>query len=107
VEWWVKWSQPITGDAPGMDGPGVEFVEVAKRRRAWFEGGLLREVTEVRFGGAPGAWRGWTVGLEGPPPLPHLEDLERAVAELLGLPGVAAMLTPKRSASYPEWLSRL
>lgn len=103
VERWVKWSQPIPGDPPRMEGPGVEIVEVAKTRRAWFDDGLLREVTGVRCEG----WGGWTVGLEGPDPLPLPGTMEQVVTDILGLPGVASVLTPERSASYPEWIESL
>ena len=112
VEWWLKWSQPVPGGLELLEGPGIEVVGVAKERRAWFRDGVLREVTRV----SRGQESAWTIGLEAPeagaehldevvPPVPS--SLAAAAVELFRLEGLPELLLPGRSASYPEWLSRL
>lgn len=111
VEWWLKWSQPVPGGLGLLEGPGIDVVEVSKDRRAWFQDGVLREVTRV----SRGVGSAWTVGLEAPEEGPgHLDrsepavpsDLAAAATQLFRLDGLSDILLPRRSASYPEWLSR-
>jgi hypothetical protein len=124
VEWWRKWSFPISaaGSGPGAWlTPATSWLPVDKERRLWRyrlaadgtlcqvsldgmpESGCEFELSEVRARG--GIW--WSVCFEAFGQETNLEDSLYAVAARLLAPGWPVAMEEGRSAGYPEWISRL